>query len=290
MTRAPAHSHSPALALALWTLAGCCAALSVAFLFAHREEARIMADTARRVRAGQTLTDEQLLLRFSDFAFREIRNPTFAQLSPGVQLYYLLNPTHPGPADVLRWGSDYRGGCGSHTRVVLAMLHAEGVRSRSLFLLDPHGKALHTVVQAYIGGRWVVADASYGILYRGREGRLETAQEIAADPERFREQTARAVAYDPRFVFDRTTIMNWHKVPVVLPAIRRLCVALFGEARVAEIARPEIWMWPRAMGALVCGFAAACFTMVALLAPRLSRAAFPAASRGQSAPAPLQAR
>ena len=209
-----------------------------------------MAAAARRVRGESPLTEEQLLVRFTDFAFRVIRNPSFGELSPGVRVYYLLNPMHPGPSDVLRWGSDYRGGCGSHTRVVVSMLQASGVQSRPLFLLDGSGTARHTVVQARVDGRWVVADSYYGIIYRRRDGQLATAPEIAADPAWYREQTQKARNYPASYDYGRVSIMNWQKVPVLLPALRALSIAAFGAEPVDDFARPSIWMWPRAMMSL----------------------------------------
>ena len=206
-----------------------------------------MADTARRIRGDRVLTPEQLLVRFTDFACANLGNPAFAQLSPPVRLYYLLNPMHPGPGDVLRWGSDYRGGCGSHTRVVIALLRASGVESRPLFLLNDRGKVIHTVVHAHIEGRWVVSDPYFGIVFRRRDGTLATVEDIAADERRFREQVDRARGYVLTYDYDRVSLMNWEKVPVVLPAVHDALVALIGAERVKAIARPSIWMWPRAM-------------------------------------------
>ncbi len=225
---------------------------------AHLAEVRELAAVAARVRGSGTLTPAQTLERFTDFAYRTIRNPTYHELSLPVRLYYKLSPMHPGPGDVLRWGCDYRGGCGSHTRVVVAMLQASGIASRPLLLLDPGGTPIHTVVQARIGDRWVVADPSFGIVYHRRDGRLATAQEIAADTAWFHAQTAHAEGYNPAYDYDHVTAMNWRKVPVILPAIHDVSVALLGAGPVNDFARPAIWMWPRAI------LAAAFATLAAL--------------------------
>jgi hypothetical protein len=248
----------------LWLAAIALAVGSATLFVAYRGQVRFLAATAQRISGGVKLSDEQLLGRFTQFAHDQIRNPTFAQLPSGVRLYYLLNPTHPGPGDVLRWGSDYRGGCGSHTRVVVALLQASGVRCRPLFLLDDRGRSIHTVVQALIGGRWVVSDALYGIVYRTRDGRLATAADLAADTANFWAQTRSHGDYSREFDYDRVSIMNWQKLPVVLPALGAALELVAGRERVAEIARPAIWMWPRATASLACALLALGLATLAL--------------------------
>jgi hypothetical protein len=239
----------------LWLIAVACMALSAGAWLAHRSEVRTLDELARRVRGEGPKSSEEILVTFTDFVHRSIRNPGFSDLPPLVRAYYWLNPVHPGPGDVIRWGSDYRGGCGSHTGVLVAMLRASGIEARPFFLLDSAGSSRHTVVQARIDGRWVISDPNFGILYRRRDGVLATAQEIAADEPRFEEQVASVPGYNPVFRYDHVALLNWRKVPVLLPALRRLLVFLLGEERVGNLARPDVWMWPRAMLALVglCG-------------------------------------
>ena len=151
----------------------------------------------------------------------------------------------------MRWGSDYRGPCGSHSRVVTAMLVARGVPSRLRLLLDGSGKSIHTVVEALTDGGWVVGDAAFGIAFRQRDGRPATAEYLAADTAFFRAQVDTIPGYQRDYDYDSTTLLNWQKIPVVLPALRAGLERVLGPERVARIVRPEIWMWPRLFYALV---------------------------------------
>jgi hypothetical protein len=248
------------------------ALMSAALFAAHRSELRMIARRAERIDAGRQLSGDQRLALYIRFASDGLHDPqSLADVHPWpIRLYYLLNPLHPGPGDVLQWGSDYRGNCGSHSRVVAAMLRARGVPSRLRLLLDGRERSIHTVVEARVGDRWIVGDAGYGIAFHRRDGAPATAADLAADTALLHAQVDTVPGYDPRYDFASTTLLNWQKIPVFLPAVHTGLVRLLGPERVAGIVRPSIWMWPRAFYSLACLIlSAAC----ALAGVRLARAA-----------------
>ena len=232
---------------ALWTGALFFAVLSATLFAAHSSERRLMMRLAERVDAGRQLPAGQRLALYVRFARRELFDPRGPQdVHPWpVRVYYMLNPLHPGPGDVVQWGSDYRGSCGSHSRVVHAMLEARGVPSRLRLLLDDRGRSIHTVVEVLEGGRWVVGDAAYGVAFLRRDGAPATAADLAADTANFHAQVAGIHGYDPAFDYNSTTLLNWQKVPVILPALRAGLERILGTERVAGFVRPSLWMWPR---------------------------------------------
>ena len=111
---------------AAWIGAALFALLSAALFAAYSSERRLMVRLAERIDAGRQLTGDQRLALYVQFARRDLRDPTrLEDIHPWpVALYYRFNPLHPGPGDVVQWGSDYLGACGSHSRVVVAMLRA----------------------------------------------------------------------------------------------------------------------------------------------------------------------
>ena len=238
----------------------------------YLNDLQLVKRTAQRVDAGQPWTPEQRLERYVSFAVTQLRNPKARDLSPLVRFYYRWNPAHPGAGDVLRWGSDYRGACDSHSRVVLAMLRASGVPSRPLEHQDRAGRSIHTVVEARIAGRWVVADPLYGIVFRRRDGSLATASDLRQDRALFLSQVEHVRGYDvQRYDFDPAGHINWDKIPVVLPAVHAALVAGLGKARVDDIARPDLWMWPQALYAVLCALLAAGFGLLAARSNRRAR-------------------
>ena len=256
-----------------WTGALLFALLGAALFAAHRNELGLIARVAERIDAGRPLSGDQRLALYVRFAHDVLRDPqSLAEVHPWpIRLYYLLNPLHPSAGDVLQWGSDYRGSCGSHSRVVAAMLRARGTPSRLRLLLDDRMRSIHTVVEARLGDRWIVGDAQYGIAYRRWDGAPATAADLAADPALLRAQTDTVPGYNPDYDYDATTLLNWQKVPVILPAIHDGLVRILGPERVAGLTRPTIWMWPRAFYALVCLFLSAAFALAAMGLGRAAR-------------------
>jgi hypothetical protein len=228
-----------------WILALAFALLSAVFLVVHQSDRRLVAALAARLDAGRQLTSEQRLALYTGFAHSELGSPRYEDLHPRpVRLYYRFNPLHPGPGDVLRWGPDYRGTCGSRANVTIALLQQRGVPARHLFLLDERGRSIHDVVEARIDGTWVVADANYGIVYRRPDGSLATAADLASKPALFHAHVDTIADYDRRYTYESVAHMNWGKIPVLLPAFRGMLERVLGRDRVAEIQRPGIWMWP----------------------------------------------
>jgi len=230
------------------------ALLGATLFAAHVNELHLIARVAERIDAGRVLAGDERLATYVRFARDGLYDPQgLAEVQPWpIRIYYRLNPLHPGAGDVLQWGSDYRGSCGSHSRVVAAMLRARGTPSRLRLLLDERMKSVHTVVEARVGDRWIVGDAEYGIAFRGRDGVPATAADLAADSALFHAQVDTIPGYNPHFVYASTTLLNWHKIPVILPSIHAVLVRILGPERVARLVRPSIWMWPRAFYALVC--------------------------------------
>jgi hypothetical protein len=226
-------------------------------------DVRRLAAFAAEADSGRAGISSERLVRDVAYARAHIRRLRLADLHSGpVRLYYRLNPMHPGPGDVLRWGADYRGACGSTARVVHAMLEAQHIRTRVLLLTDARERSLHTVLESHVDGRWVVLDPLYGIVFHRRDGALATRADLLADPAFFHAQVDTVQGYDARYTYERATLFNWHKVPVVLPLLRAMLTRVMGSERVAAIERPDLWMWPQAAAALVCAVAAlACVWM-----------------------------
>lgn len=234
------------LSRTLWALTIACAMLAAGFYGWHLANHAMFARYVRSVDGGRSFEQPDRFEYYVGFAARSLRNPTREQIKPWwVRTYYDINPLHPGAGDVIRWGSDYRGPCGSHSYVVIALLQAHQIEARPLFITDDAGKAIHTVVEAHIGGRWVVGDPSYGVTFRRRDGQLATKEDLVADTSYFRSQVRGIPGYDPQYDYDAWTLLNWDKVPLVLPAVHLAVERLVGAERVKQIARPTIWMKPR---------------------------------------------
>ncbi len=265
-----------------WTATIVLVAAGLALQSAYRYDRAMLARLAEVLDAGQDPSPEQRLVRYVAYSHQEVRvlrGPEDIR-SGLVRLWYRFNPLHPGPGDVLRWGGDYRGSCGSQSSVVVAMLQSRGVPSRHLMLFDPGGRSIHDVVEASIGGRWVVADPQFGLVFRRPDGQLATARDLATDKRILRAFTDSIPRYAGLYTYDSTANMNWRKVPVVLPALRAVLVRTIGPERVRDMVRPGLWMWPKAFYSVVCFTLAGLSALLALVLGRRGRRKAQAVSAG----------
>jgi len=192
--------------------------------------------------------------------------------APGwVRLYYRIFPFKPDPRTVLRYGTDYRGPCGSRSRVLAALLEAQGIPARLTSLHDPHRRALHTVVEADCGSGWAVLDPTYNLSFPDEEGKLLSAEKLKEREDLFLRITTgkkgTAVPYhtfypQERYTYQDVYPFNWEAVPGVFPAIRSL-LSLFiqGEKLDRCIAWPDSYRRPKQFTAGILG----AFSLVFLL-------------------------
>jgi hypothetical protein len=266
----------------LWTLSVTFALLSGSIYAWHLANLGLFQQFVARADAGREFAPADRFAYYVHYVAKTIHDPMREQLPPLVRWYYDLNPLHPGAGDVIRWGSDYRGPCGSHSAVLIAMLKVHHVPARPLFLLDDHGRSVHTVVETRIGGRWVVGDPTYDVVYRRADGAFASKEELGADPALFHSNVDAVAGYPPLYDYDEWTLMNWQKVPVVLPAVRSAAVRLFGEDRVRDMTRPSIWMAPRRFYSSVFALISLACAAMAWTLRRRDRADRPRRSSGHS--------
>ena len=84
----------------------------------------------------------------------------------------------------------------------------------------------HIVVSAELEGRWVVLDPLFDLAFVDPLGRLAEVSDLREDWERYSKQVPDR--YDLAYDYQAVTYTNWHKVPVVMPALRSGLAAIRG--------------------------------------------------------------
>ena len=151
-----------------------------------------------------------------------------SQIPSWVRLYYKFSPFKPDPRSVVRYGTDHRGPCGSRSRVLAALLESQEIPVR-LTALHAEGEAVHTIVEAKCGPKWVVLDPTYNLFFLDRNGGLMSVEEIQKKPDLFREtakdKRGTGVCFPSYYPIDDYTYedvypFNWNAFGHVLPMIK----------------------------------------------------------------------
>ena len=67
--------------------------------------------------------------------------------------------------------------CNEQARVFTRMCQMAGIPARMIFLFFGNGKNGHTIAEAYADGQWIMADASWMVVFRDEAGTAMTAAE-----------------------------------------------------------------------------------------------------------------
>jgi len=105
------------------------------------------------------------------------------------------------PTDTLNYNS-LLSVCGTATNAFLNLAYTGGLTARRLLLLDANRTTVHVVAEVFIGGRWVVVDPVFHIIFRGVNGQMLTGDQLA-NPAIFSAATKDIAGYEPTYVYDR---------------------------------------------------------------------------------------
>jgi len=116
--------------------------------------------------------------------------------------------------------------CGSATNAFLNLSRSAGLNSRRLLLLTPERTTNHVVAEVYLGGRWVIVDATYRVFMKDAQGNLLTRKDLQ-NPEIFREATRVLPHYPPEYTYERFAHVRMSSLPFHGAQIRRLLDRIF---------------------------------------------------------------
>lgn len=116
--------------------------------------------------------------------------------------------------------------CGSAVNAFVNLSASSGIEARRLLLLNPQRTAKHVVAEVSLGGRWVVVDPAYHVLFRDSNGTPLTRDQLR-DPAVFRDATRNLHGYNPEYTYESTAHIRLRRIPVVGSWVRAVLDALF---------------------------------------------------------------
>ena len=119
------------------------------------------------------------------------------------------------------------GACGSYSFVLARLLNELNIETRFAQMKVGNDFGGHIIIEAFSNGRWVVMDASYDLMFKTEDGHFADFKEVHGNWQAYQQQVP--ANYDMTYSYDAVRYTNWEKIPVVLPALKKVIAVAKGQ-------------------------------------------------------------
>jgi len=137
---------------------------------------------------------------------------------------------HPASIDLMT----AKGACGSYSLVLARILQNYHYPVRIAQMKAKGRFGSHNVIEANINTQWIVLDPLFDTYFVKPGGiGLASFDDVKNNWDYYRKQLP--AGYDDSYKYEDARYTNWEKIPVVLPAFKKLLDILLGKARTNSI-------------------------------------------------------
>jgi hypothetical protein len=124
------------------------------------------------------------------------------------------------------------GACGSFSMVLARMLQEFDYDTRIAQMKSKGKYAAHNIVEVRTNHGWVVLDALYDVYFVKPSRELASFDDVKNNWDYYRTQLP--PAYDTNYRYENVRYSNWTKVPVVMPAVKKIMELALGKKKADE--------------------------------------------------------
>jgi len=122
------------------------------------------------------------------------------------------------------------GACGSYSQVLARIIDTYHYPIR-IAQMKAHGYfGAHNIVEAFTGRRWVILDPTFNVCFVRPDSQLANFEDIHSNWAYYSKQVP--ADYDLSYKYEDVRYTNWTKVPVIMPAIKKVLSLVLGADRV----------------------------------------------------------
>jgi hypothetical protein len=121
------------------------------------------------------------------------------------------------------------GACGSYSQVLARIIDAYHYPVRIAQMKANGIFGAHNIVEAYTGSRWVVLDPTFDVCFTRPDARLASFSDVHNDWNYYSRQLPSG--YDRSYRYEDVRYTNWDKIPVLMPAVKKLMTLCIGAER-----------------------------------------------------------
>ena len=126
-----------------------------------------------------------------------------------------------------------RGACGSFAFVLARVLQGYKFQVRIAQMKSNGIFAAHNIVEAKTGHGWVVLDPLFNVCFEKPSNQLASFDDVKNNWNYYKSQLPSG--YDMNYSYDNVRYSNWAKIPIVLPAIKKILDLTLGKQKADAI-------------------------------------------------------
>src|SRR5438105_4524062 len=134
------------------------------------------------------------------------------------------------------------GACGSFSRVLARLLQTAGVPVRFAEMEVNRQYGAHILIEARTSHGWIVLDPLYDLYFTTPQGALANFATIQQNWSYYKTQVP--AGYDPSYNYAGVQYTNWNKIPVLLPAAKKILQWTIGKEQTEQLSLRTYFLQP----------------------------------------------
>jgi hypothetical protein len=126
-----------------------------------------------------------------------------------------------------------RGACGSYSIVLARILQGYKFAVRIAQMKSNGVYAAHNIVEAFSNHGWVVLDPLFDLYFINPAGKMASFDDVKNDWNFYKRQVP--AGYDMSYSYEGVRYSNWSKIPIVLPAVKKMLDFTLGKEKADKI-------------------------------------------------------
>ncbi|MFT3703623.1 MAG: transglutaminase domain-containing protein [Agriterribacter sp.] len=122
-----------------------------------------------------------------------------------------------------------QGACGSYALVMARLLTELDIESRIVQMKVGDVFGGHNIVEAKYKDSWIVVDPLYDLFFTRPDGSLASFSDVQNNWSYYKQQLP--PGYDDRYRYEGVRYTNWSKVPIIMPALKKILDVFMGKEK-----------------------------------------------------------
>jgi len=194
--------------------------------------------------------EKQIFGSLSNYVYDKLRNNTYSDREVLIESLHLTHELEANRQrifsheEIAGWKAEYfrpvsydlmtaQGACGSYSYVLGRLLKNMNYTVRFVQMKSGDVYGAHNLIEAKMGSQWVVLDPLYNLYFTKPDGNLASFKDVQNNWDYYKTQLP--AGYDMTYHYEDARYTNWQKVPVLMPALKKVLNWTIGKEKADQV-------------------------------------------------------